>query len=169
MGSTRRVQKTNKAKLMEREQELENRDGTASLQQRVAPPPVTTNNSSNPSIPSGEGIHYISMEGVIPNSKVVIIPPNTPGFGEWRRELYLRPGEWIPWVTVTLVVATLILGIIVYAFHWNERVRIFLFPIILVSPNLSAERRRTGKTQSASQYQFRCIIVFCCSYVSPSQ
>ena len=64
------------------------------------------------------------MEGVIPNSKVVIIPPNTPGFGEWKRELYLRPGDWIPWVTVTLVVATLVLGIVVYAFHWNEQVRV---------------------------------------------
>ncbi|KAG9053586.1 hypothetical protein FS842_007758 [Serendipita sp. 407] len=61
------------------------------------------------------------MEGVIPNSRVVIIPPDTLGVGEWKRELYLRPGEWIPWVTVTLVVATIILGIIVYAFHWNER------------------------------------------------
>ncbi|CCA72398.1 hypothetical protein PIIN_06332 [Serendipita indica DSM 11827] len=62
-----------------------------------------------------------TMAGVIPNSKVVIIPPSNPGFGEWKRELYLRPGEWIPWVTVTLVVATIILGIIVYAFHWNEK------------------------------------------------
>ena len=107
------------------------RDGAEHLQQRVAPPPVTPNNSSTtPSVPSGENIHYISMEGVIPNSKVVIIPPNTPGFGEWRRELYLRPGEWIPWVTVTLVVATLVLGIIVYAFHWNERVCRFSFHCI---------------------------------------
>jgi integrin alpha FG-GAP repeat containing protein 1 len=66
------------------------------------------------------------MEGVIPNSKVVIIPPNAPGLGEWKRELYLRPGEWIPWVTVTLVVATLVLGIVVYAFHWNEQVSILV-------------------------------------------
>lgn len=51
------------------------------------------------------------MEGVIPNSKVVIVPPT--GFstyeGDWRRELYLRPGEWIPWVTLTVVLATIIL------------------------------------------------------------
>lgn len=79
--------------------------------------------------PSGEGIHYISMEGVIPNSKVVIIPPSSPGAGagEWKRELYLRPGEWIPWVTVTLVVATMILGIIVWIFHWNEKVSTLIY------------------------------------------
>jgi integrin alpha FG-GAP repeat containing protein 1 len=73
---------------------------------------------------SGEGVHYISMEGVIPNSKLVIIPPNSPegGTRDWKQELYLRPGEWIPWVTVTLVIATMILGIIVWIFHWNEKV-----------------------------------------------
>lgn len=39
--------------------------------------------------------HYIDMEGVIPNSKVVILPSAEEG--EWKRELFLRPGEWIPW------------------------------------------------------------------------
>lgn len=63
-------------------------------------------------------LHYINMEGVIPNSRVVI----TPGLDQdWRRELYLRPGEWIPWVTVTLVVATTILAVIVGVLRWNER------------------------------------------------
>ncbi|KAI0737904.1 integrin alpha N-terminal domain-containing protein [Daedaleopsis nitida] len=63
--------------------------------------------------------HYINMEGVIPNSKVVIIPPIE---GDaWRRELYLRPGEWIPWVTVTVVVALIILAIIVLVLHLNEK------------------------------------------------
>ncbi|EPQ58671.1 hypothetical protein GLOTRDRAFT_73218 [Gloeophyllum trabeum ATCC 11539] len=64
--------------------------------------------------------HYINMEGVIPNSKVVIIPPPE-GQDVWKRELYLRPGEWIPWVTVTVVVATIILGVIVLALHLNEK------------------------------------------------
>ncbi|TFK46364.1 hypothetical protein OE88DRAFT_1667684 [Heliocybe sulcata] len=64
--------------------------------------------------------HYINMEGVIPNSKVVIIPP-ADGQDAWRRELYLRPGEWIPWVTVTVVVATIVLGVIVLALHLNEK------------------------------------------------
>ncbi|KIM30943.1 hypothetical protein M408DRAFT_21755 [Serendipita vermifera MAFF 305830] len=122
VGSTRRVQKTGATAMLERDLSQEEAPRTLEVfQQRVAPPTTSDNSSTTPVIPSGEGIHYISMEGVIPNSKVVIIPPNIPGFGEWRRELYLRPGEWIPWVTVTLVVATAILGIIVYAFHWNEK------------------------------------------------
>jgi integrin alpha FG-GAP repeat containing protein 1 len=65
--------------------------------------------------------HYINMEGVIPNSKVVIIPPIEAG-GSWRKELYLRPGEWIPWVTLTMVVTTIILAITVFVLHMNEKV-----------------------------------------------
>ena len=65
--------------------------------------------------------HYINMEGVIPNSKVVIIPP-VEGDGPWRKELYLRPGEWIPWVTLTVVIATIILAVIVFVLHLNEKV-----------------------------------------------
>jgi len=72
--------------------------------------------------------HYINMEGVIPNSKVVILPSAREG-ESWRRELFLRPGEWIPWVTVTVVVGTAILAIIVFVLHLNEKVRVFMaFP-----------------------------------------
>ncbi|KAH9934948.1 uncharacterized protein B0H18DRAFT_1182116 [Fomitopsis serialis] len=64
--------------------------------------------------------HYINMEGVIPNSKVVIIPPL--GQDEtWRRELYLRPGEWIPWVTLTVIATLGILAAIVIVLHLNEK------------------------------------------------
>ena len=63
-------------------------------------------------------LHYINMEGVIPNSRVVITPDLDQ---DWKRELYLRPGEWIPWVTVTLVVATVILAVIVGVLKWNEK------------------------------------------------
>ena len=72
--------------------------------------------------------HYIDMEGVIPNSKVVIYPPaGANGDGSWRRELYLRPGAWIPWVTLTVVATTVVLAIIVFVLHLNEKVRhIFL-------------------------------------------
>ncbi|KDR81920.1 hypothetical protein GALMADRAFT_240232 [Galerina marginata CBS 339.88] len=64
--------------------------------------------------------HYISMEGVIPNSKVVILPSANQGEA-WKRELFLRPGEWIPWVTVTVVVGMLLLAIIVFVLHLNEK------------------------------------------------
>jgi hypothetical protein len=66
--------------------------------------------------------HFINMEGVIPNSKVVILPSAKEG-ESWRRELFLRPGDWIPWVTVTVVVGTAILAIIVFVLHLNEKVR----------------------------------------------
>ena len=64
------------------------------------------------------------MEGVIPNSKVVIIPPLDDGL--WRKELYLRPGEWIVWVTVTVIAATIILAIIVFVLHLNEKVSLLV-------------------------------------------
>lgn len=64
--------------------------------------------------------HYINMEGVVPNSKVVILPSAKEG-ESWRRELFLRPGEWIPWVTVTVVVGTAILAIIVFVLQLNEK------------------------------------------------
>lgn len=65
--------------------------------------------------------HYINMEGVIPNSKVVILP--SADEGEWKRELFLRPGEWIPWVTVTVVATMFMLAGIVLVLHLSEKVR----------------------------------------------
>jgi len=65
--------------------------------------------------------HFINIEGVIPNSKVVIMPPAGDDIRDWKRELYLRPGEWIPWVTLTIVVATAVLGVIVFVLHLNEK------------------------------------------------
>ncbi|KAF8162813.1 hypothetical protein B0H34DRAFT_295552 [Crassisporium funariophilum] len=64
--------------------------------------------------------HYINMEGVIPNSKVVILPSAEEG-AAWKRELFLRPGEWIPWVTVTVVAGTILLAVIVFVLHLNEK------------------------------------------------
>ncbi|KAF8123775.1 hypothetical protein EV363DRAFT_1179119 [Boletus edulis] len=65
--------------------------------------------------------HFINMEGVIPNSRVVIHPPPELSEGAWKRELFLRPGQWIPWVTLTVVVATAILAIIVFVLHLSEK------------------------------------------------
>ena len=66
--------------------------------------------------------HFINLEGVIPNSKVVILPSAKEGEG-WKRQLFLRPGKWIPWVTVTVIVGTALLAIIVLILHLNEKVR----------------------------------------------
>ncbi|KLO15303.1 hypothetical protein SCHPADRAFT_914476 [Schizopora paradoxa] len=64
--------------------------------------------------------HFINMEGVIPNSKVVIYPPAEDETA-WRRELYLRPGAWIPWVTLTIIVTAILLAVIVFVLHLNEK------------------------------------------------
>lgn len=70
------------------------------------------------------------MEGVIPNSKVVILPSAKEG-QVWKEELFLRLGEWIPWVTVTVIAAMMILAIIVFVLHLNEKVSLLIvsFPV----------------------------------------
>lgn len=80
------------------------------------------------------------MEGVIPNSKVVIIPPIEDG-GMWRKELYLRPGEWIPWVTLTMVATTIVLAVTVFVLHLNEKVRIGFGVVLLCWCMLTALQR----------------------------
>jgi len=64
--------------------------------------------------------HYINMEGVIPNSRVVIRPSADEG-DTWRRELFLRPGDWIPWVTLAVIVGMFILATITLILHMNEK------------------------------------------------
>jgi len=66
--------------------------------------------------------HYINMEGVIPNSRVVVVPPLDGSGDGWKRELFLRPGSWVPWVTVTCIGGMVILAIIVFVLHLNEKV-----------------------------------------------
>ena len=85
--------------------------------------------------------HFINMEGVIPNSRVVIHPPPGLSEGTWKRELFLRPGQWIPWVTLTAVVATSILAVIVFILHLNEKVRLFLVAIRNVAHNCTLHQR----------------------------
>ena len=103
--------------------------------------------------------HYINMEGVIPNSKLVIIPPIGTDDGSWRKELYLRPGEWIPWVLVTVVAATVVLAIIVFVLHLSEKVRSSEQSCQLLLTNIRTARRRTRETENISPYQFRRIVI----------
>lgn len=74
--------------------------------------------------------HYINVEGLIPNSQVLIIPYQPAGRQEtssWSRELYLHPGDWIPWVTIVLGAAIMLLGCVVLVLHIHEKVRLFLW------------------------------------------
>ena len=100
--------------------------------------------------------HFINMEGVIPNSKVVIIPPSDDSQRtDWRKELYLRPGEWIPLVTLTVVIATVLLTVIVLVLHLNEKVGFHFYLPFLAALNQPTERGRAGKEKSFSPHQFR--------------
>lgn len=70
--------------------------------------------------------NFLEMEGVIPNSQVVILPwqkgqPGDPS--TWIKALYLSPGDWIPIVTIVLVTIVVILLGFVFVLHLHERVR----------------------------------------------
>lgn len=60
-----------------------------------------------------------ALEMVIPNSKLVINPGLGPG--EWHKELYLRPGQWIPWVGVSVLGTMVALAGVVLVLHLNEK------------------------------------------------
>jgi len=69
--------------------------------------------------------HFINIEGLIPDSQVVINPYQPKGQKDvttWTKELYLHPGDWIPWVTVALGAAIALLGMVVVILHLNEKV-----------------------------------------------
>ncbi|KAL4399692.1 hypothetical protein ACI68E_004075 [Malassezia pachydermatis] len=63
---------------------------------------------------------YLVLEGVVPNSEVVVIPTGSaPEF--WRRELFLHPADWIPFVTLTLCALIALLSGIVFMLDQREK------------------------------------------------
>lgn len=69
--------------------------------------------------------HFMSIEGVIPNSQVVIVPWQPEDLHDsstWTKQLFLMPGRWIPWVGVTLITTIIVLAITVLVLHINEKV-----------------------------------------------
>lgn len=74
------------------------------------------------------------LESLVPNSQVIINPPSVlrnledPGYGtrqpstQWRNELFLQPGDWIPWVAATVVTTVLLLGGVVLMLGEKEKV-----------------------------------------------
>ena len=80
--------------------------------------------------------HFTTYSGVIPNSQLIIIPyqaedENRPPLGseagggpsEWTLELYIRPGDYVPWVFVVLATAIAILAGVVVGLNWMEKVK----------------------------------------------
>lgn len=67
----------------------------------------------------------MTIEGVIPNSQVIIVPwqpQDVHDSSTWTKQLFLMPGRWIPWVGITLITTIVILAITVLFLHLNEKV-----------------------------------------------
>jgi len=71
-----------------------------------------------------QSTYYTSFTGVIPNSQLIIIPYQPEGVFDtstWSRELYIHPGDWVPWVLLILIIVTIILAIVVFTLNYIEK------------------------------------------------
>ncbi|EIE92252.1 hypothetical protein RO3G_17059 [Rhizopus delemar RA 99-880] len=68
--------------------------------------------------------NYYMHEGVIPNSQLVILPyqpEDVQDSSSWKVELYIKPGDYVPWVLGVLTTAALVLGIVVVVLRVMEK------------------------------------------------
>ncbi|GFZ43951.1 hypothetical protein JCM24511_01671 [Saitozyma sp. JCM 24511] len=75
--------------------------------------------------------HTTYLESIVPNSQLLINPPSPADndshppvrarSAEWRSELYLHPGDWVPWVGAAVVGMVIILGGVVLGLHEREK------------------------------------------------
>ncbi|CAG8512992.1 15985_t:CDS:10 [Funneliformis mosseae] len=68
--------------------------------------------------------YYTSLAGVIPNSQLIIVPYQPEGVDNptsWSIELYIHPGDWVPWVLMILIIVTIILAIVVFILNYIEK------------------------------------------------
>ena len=84
---------------------------------------------------------------VIPNSKLVINPG--PTADEWHKELYLRPGQWIPWVGASVLGTMVALAGVVLVLHLNEKVCLTFVPLSLVTYAFTSFSARTSSSGDA--------------------
>ena len=63
---------------------------------------------------------FNNFEGIIPNAQV-IITPSTKERKSWHIELYLHPGEWIPFVSLVVAITACILATTVFILHLHEK------------------------------------------------
>lgn len=79
------------------------------------------------------------LDSIIPNSHLIINPPypssdsETPDTAdkavknrpsEWRTELYLHPGDWVPYVAAAVLGTVIMLAGVVFTLHEKEKVRL---------------------------------------------
>lgn len=77
--------------------------------------------------------HYTTLDSLIPNSQLIINPPSLPSSDngtktvraneneEWRTELFLQPGDWVPWVGAAVVGTVVALGFVVLGLDRREK------------------------------------------------
>lgn len=68
--------------------------------------------------------NYFFYEGVIPNSQLVFLPyqpDHVQDSSSWKVELYIKPADYVPWVLVVLVGASVILAIVVVVLRTMEK------------------------------------------------
>ncbi|ORX36662.1 hypothetical protein BD324DRAFT_626704 [Kockovaella imperatae] len=80
--------------------------------------------------------HTTYIESLVPNSQIIINPPSPPDEGAnvslpvkyrssgWRSELYLSPGDWVPWVGAAVVGLVCTLGFVVIWLNEREKVSV---------------------------------------------
>lgn len=61
---------------------------------------------------------HLVLEGVVPNSEVRVFPD---GADTWRRELFLHPADWIPYVTLALGTLLALLAAIIFMLDLHEK------------------------------------------------
>ena len=81
-----------------------------------------TNNYTENLFAGGTRGRVAALEIVVLNSKLVVNPGAEPD--EWHKELYLCPGQWTPWVGVTVVCTMAAVSRVVLVLHLNEKVRL---------------------------------------------
>jgi len=114
--------------------------------------------------------HFTSIEGIIPNSQVVVSPPTVASAGgsssSWRWRLYLHPSDFVPWVSIFVVLTTLALCGVVTMLHRREQVR--LLDVLLarrINADVSAQRRtpaargRGRATAGSARPQLLCDVI----------
>jgi integrin alpha FG-GAP repeat containing protein 1 len=78
--------------------------------------------------------HTTYLESLIPNSQVLINPPHPDTFLnltlhkrdltrpiEWKSQLYLKPGDWVPIVAAAVFGTVIILGFVVFGLGQREK------------------------------------------------
>lgn len=105
----------------------------------------------------GDERRFTDLEGVIPNSHVIFNPPREPDAPEvvlnpstsWHSSLYIKPGDWVPWVVATILGIMVILASIIWSLHKREKVR-HLILARKIGADMDVDSTRTSWSEESS-------------------